>query len=91
VPSTKRIGIPWYRRDQWHLLRAVAPDSEQLEPSYPAWEKNASEQIWDLERRGFVVYRVDVDLGELLRWCEIKGLTPDASTRTRFAQEKTSG
>ena len=88
MDPTARVGIAWYREDQWQLLRAVAPDSHGLGPTYSAWEKVASEQIWELENQGLAVQRVDVDLTELLPWCHIKGLTPDAAARNRFAQEK---
>src|SRR2546425_12121161 len=87
-PESAIIALAWYRPDQWALLRAMSADAEVLEDVYDSWLAFASQQQRDLEGRGFTVRRVDVDVAELVRWCEQAGKSVDASARAEFACQK---
>ena len=82
------ITLAWYRSEQWALLRAVSTDANVLEDTYEAWRVFASKQQQDLERRGLLVQRVDIDVTDLVRWCEQSGNPVDGSARAQYAQER---
>ncbi len=39
------VGMAWYRREQWPMLRAVSADADKLEESYDEWVEYASRQF----------------------------------------------
>ena len=69
-PQHSEVAMAWYRRDQWALLRAVSADGQSLEETYEAWLAFATKQVRDLEARGFLVHKIEVEIGALTRWCE---------------------
>jgi hypothetical protein len=83
------IGLAWYRCEQWPLLRGLSLDGATFEPSHEAWLKNASSRLYDLEEQGHRVHKVDVDLTELLRWCEARGRQLDGQARADYVAELT--
>jgi hypothetical protein len=86
-PTPKIMGLAWYRPEQWTLLRAVVPDGDGLQASHAEWMKEASSRLWEFEQRGLVVRKVDVDLPQLLRWCEARGVIPDSRARADYAAD----
>jgi hypothetical protein len=80
------IGVAWYRREQWPMLRAMSADADQLEETYDEWVASASRQIRDLESRGIQVRKIDVDVGALTRWCQAQGRIVDAAARAEYAR-----
>jgi hypothetical protein len=90
-PQTGRVvGVAWYRPDQWQRLLEVAADSDSLHNTHPEWEIEATVRLQDLRNMGISVYRVDVDVEELLRWCNERDLELDGAARSRFVAEKLS-
>lgn len=83
-----RIGIAWYRREQWQRLRQVSSDVDDLEETYEEWLNEASQTVRILKSIGASFEKVDVDVEELLRWCKDRGLSVDANARSGFAAEK---
>ena len=81
-------GIAWYRPEQWQRLREVSADGQELEQTHAEWLAVATKTLTDLEREGFSVRKVDVDLEELLTWCGQKGMPVDGRARASFAQHK---
>jgi hypothetical protein len=80
------VGVAWYRREQWPMLRAMSADADKLEESYDEWVAFASRQIHDLESRGIGVRKIDVEVGALTRWCEAEGRIMDAEARAEYAR-----
>jgi hypothetical protein len=82
-----RIGIAWYRPEQWEHLRRVAPDADKLEVSFEAWHAHAEKMVDRLRREGYIVHKVDIDMAEFLSWCKMVGLEPDAAARSKYTSE----
>lgn len=82
------VGVAWFRPEQWTLLRAVCADSDRLELTYEEWVKEASAKAWELQQQGYAVRRVDVELAELVLWCEAKGRPVDEAARAEFVVSK---
>jgi hypothetical protein len=79
------MGLAWYRADQWPRLLASSEDRDQLEGRYEERLQMASERYQDLRRKGVRVEKVDVDVEELLKWCQAKGLGVNSSSRAEYA------
>ena len=85
---TTVLGVAWYRRQQWDRLREISADKDTLEETYDEWKANAESRIPDLERDGYVLHKVDIDVDELLRWCDSQGCPVDGEARSLFAAAK---
>jgi hypothetical protein len=81
-------GVAWYRPEQWQRLREVSEDADNLEETYDAWLKSAERMIRDGIPAGVVVEKIDVDIEEMLAWCNVLGLPMNAASRARFISER---
>ncbi len=79
-----QAGVAWYRRDQWERLRKIADDPENFHDTYEEWLATAQARTRDLERQGVSVRRVDVDVDELVKWCEEQQCKLDGQARANF-------
>jgi hypothetical protein len=81
-------GVAWYRREQWQRLREVSEDVDNLEETYDAWLQTAEGMIRDGLPPNAVVEKIDIDVEEVLAWCNILGLPMNAASRSRFVSER---
>jgi len=82
-----RVGVAWYTREQWVVVRAVATDPDNLEGTYEDWVIMAERTIQELARTGMVLEKVAIDGQALLAWCQREGRPVDAEARAAFAAE----
>jgi hypothetical protein len=85
-PENLEVAMAWYRREQWPLLRAMSADADQLEATYDEWLAIATQHVRDLEARGILVQKIEVDAEGLTRWCESEGRTVDGEARAEYAR-----
>jgi hypothetical protein len=83
----RAIGIPWYRGEDYLLLRALMVDAESLPPVYDDWLLVAEELEEQLVRAGHTVERVFIDHDEFKAWCRVQNCGWDADARSRYVQE----
>jgi hypothetical protein len=81
-------GVAWYRPEQWERLREVSEDVDNLEETYDAWLKTAEHLIRNGIPADVRVEKIDVDVEEVLAWCNVHGLPMNASSRSRFVSER---
>jgi hypothetical protein len=81
-------GVAWYRPEQWQRLREVSEDVDNLEETHEAWLKTAERLIRDGIPSDVRVEKIDVDVEEVLAWCNVKGLPMNASSRAQFVSER---
>src|SRR5229473_4654882 len=81
-------GVAWYRPEQWQRLREVSEDVENLEETYDAWLQTAERMIHDGIPNDVIVEKIDIDVEEVLAWCNVQGLPMNASSRARFVSER---
>ena len=79
-------GVAWYKREQWDLLKSVAPDADKLEKTYDEWIEYAERAFKDVRETGIDLVKVDVE--ELIRWCKDKRRPVDGAARTSFVIHK---
>ncbi len=82
-----RIGVAWYREDQWQLLRATASDPEIIEETYQEWLGIAWESMERLKEQGLDPVRVDFDVHEFNAWCNRHKRNPNAESRSEYVTE----
>lgn len=83
-----KLGFAWYRKEQWDRLLAVSSDRDCLEETYEGWLVIARKSFDEFKRAGNDVYRVDVDVEELIRWCQKRKRPIDGKARSEFAVHK---
>ena len=90
TPNQSRIitGVAWYRPEQWQRLREVSEDVENLEETYHAWLQTAERMIRDGIHADVVVEKIDVDVEEVLAWCNVMGLPMNTTSRAQFVSER---
>ena len=81
-------GVAWYRPEQWERLREVSEDVDNLEETYDAWLKTAERLIRDGIPADVVVEKIDIDVEEVLAWCNVRGLPMNTAARARFVSER---
>ena len=78
------VGIAWYRKDQWTKLLDFSADRDRLEASYSEWLEVAEARIGDLREEGVLAEKVEVDVDDLVRWCQAEGCPVDGDARSRY-------
>jgi hypothetical protein len=86
--QTRICSIPYYRREQYDLLREASIDKETFSISYEEMMAITESTHRDMENKGFKVVRVDVDIKELLEWATSLSASLNPESRTKFAMEK---
>ena len=81
-------GVAWYRPEQWQRLREVSEDVDNLEETYDAWLKTAERLIRDGIPADVVVEKIDIDVEEVLAWCNVRGLPMNTASRAQFVSER---
>ena len=83
-----KAGVAWYRPEQWKRLRQVADDVNELEETYEEWLSLATQKIAELQAQGIQIEKVEIDINELLTYCNIRGLPVTAKSRAEFVTDK---
>ena len=81
-------GVAWYKRDQWDQLLSVSTDRDTLEKTYDEWITGAQASYKQIEQMGLELQKIEVDINELIQWCQQNCLNIDSSARTSFVLEK---
>jgi hypothetical protein len=85
--SPGRIGLAWYKPDQWLHLLQVSSDSNKLEPTYEEWLLQAQKTLKRLKVQGIRAEKVIVDVVELTKWCRGHNYPIDAGSRASYVAE----
>jgi len=87
----RRIGLPWYRREDYPRIREMMSDRHNLAPTYDQWlaaaENNESVGL----QAGLGIARVMIEPDAFARWCAQKSLEPGSAARMEYARENCSG
>jgi molybdenum cofactor biosynthesis enzyme MoaA len=81
------VGIGFYRREQYPVLLETADDRNDIEETYDEWLKALKKGLQKASEAGVDPVKVDVDVYELLAYCQEHGLKNNAETRSQFFAE----
>jgi hypothetical protein len=82
------VAIGWYSLRDWLRLKATAADADSLHSTYREWLAEVERTINTLSNAGTEVERLNVDVDELVAWCEAEGVANTGAARARFIEEK---
>jgi hypothetical protein len=83
------LGVGWYRKDQWDLLKKKSEDANDLENTYYEWVANANDSIKTLSKSIHRIEKIDIDVNELIDWCKNEGCKINGESRANFISLKT--
>ena len=78
------MGVAWYRPEQWERLLEISSDYQELEDTFEEWKVMAEKNLRKLSQHGYVIRKVDIDVEELLSWCNLNHRPVDGDSRTEF-------
>jgi hypothetical protein len=78
------IGLGWYSREQWEALTKAVPDRSELDDTYEEWEAQATEALQTLAAEGVQPVKVQVDVADLVAWCQSMGRPANGEARADF-------
>lgn len=81
-------GVAWYRAEQWQRLREVAEDVDDLDDTYEAWLLSADRMLRESAASGLSIEKVDMNVQELLAWCNARGMAVNGKARSQYVSEK---
>ncbi|MFC4174053.1 hypothetical protein ACFOYU_18700 [Microvirga sp. GCM10011540] len=84
----RRIGLPWYSREDYPRIRAMMNDPHNLAPSYDQWFMAAQNNERVAQEAGLEVVRVPITPEDFAAWCSARGVEPGSSARSQRAQEE---
>jgi len=79
---------PWYRREEYALIREIMDDGDTLPLNFDEWEKNAESERAAAKREGVSIIPVFLDPDEFFTFCKEKKISPDKATATEFASSR---
>lgn len=82
------MGVAWYREDQWSRLLEISSDRDELEGTYAEWHAMAEKNLKLLNKQGYSIQKVDLDVEELLHWCNSQSRDVDGDARSEFVSIK---
>lgn len=86
----RRIGLPWYSREDYPRIRAMMSDRHNLAPTYDSWLAAAENNESVGQQAGLQVIRIMIEPEAFTRWCAEKDVEPDSAARRDYAAEKNS-
>ena len=87
----RRIGLPWYRREDYATLRAGMADPHGLASTYEGWLAAALNNEAVARQAGLDVVRVVVDPLAFAEWCAMRVRPADAGARVAYVKEAAEG
>ncbi|MBM1171721.1 hypothetical protein [Microvirga arabica] len=86
----RRIGLPWYRREDYPRIREMMADRHNLAPTYESWLAAAENNEEVGRQAGLHVSRILIEPEAFARWCAKKNVEPDSAARRDYVAEKSS-
>ncbi len=82
----RRIGVPWYSRENYPQIRALMADAGTLAATYDEWRMAAENNEGEARRVGIEVVRVLLEPEQFAAWCKASGRAPDRAARVAFVE-----
>jgi hypothetical protein len=83
----RRIGLPWYSREDYPRIRDMMIDRHNLAPTYDAWLAAAENNETVGRQAGLQISRTMIEPDIFAKWCTEKGLEPDSAARIKYVAE----
>jgi hypothetical protein len=87
---TRRIGLPWYSRENYPGILAVVADRHNFASTYDQWLMAAENNELVARQAGLEIDRVMIEPEAFARWCAAKEIAPDGAARKTYVSERQS-
>ena len=87
----RRIGLPWYSREDYPRVREMMSDRHNLASTYEQWLAAAENNESVGRQAGLDIVRVMIEPDAFARWCAGKGVEPGSAARMDYAKENCPG
>ena len=81
------IAICFYTPDSYEELKKVADDKKALCDTYADWLVEFSKAVKGIRDQGFEIMPVNINFGELIKWCKQNKLKNISSSRSKYVAE----
>ena len=82
--SDKIIGIAWYKKEQWFILRQVIENPNDIENTYEEWLNNAINLKKTVIDSGLTDEEVEIDIQDVISWCNKDNKTINSKNITEY-------
>ncbi|HDL01581.1 MAG TPA: hypothetical protein ENH23_05045 [candidate division Zixibacteria bacterium] len=82
-----KLGVAWFREDQWELLKTTAADSETIEDTYQKWLTGAVKRMEELIKEGYETVKIDFDVDKFNDWCQNNEKVPNGESRSEYTAQ----
>ena len=79
---------PWYRHDDYALVREIMEDRETFPLDFDEWENKAESELAAAKRDGVNITPVFLDPDEFFTFCKEKKIPPDTVTAAEFVNSR---
>ncbi|MEM7536783.1 MAG: hypothetical protein AAF639_31680 [Chloroflexota bacterium] len=81
-------GIAWYSEEDWHRLKQIAVDADELDDTYEDWVANVESAIKQFKMQGLHATKTPVSLAYIELWCEKNNRPLDGAARAAYVTEQ---
>jgi hypothetical protein len=78
--------MPWYERDDFVRLLALAEDRKEMTADYDVWQRRAKSVAHEFLARGRALQIVTIRTDEFLGWLNPLGLPNTSANRLRYVE-----
>lgn len=78
--------MPWYEREDFARLLALAEDGREMTADYDVWHRRAKAVAQEYLARGQALQIVTIRTDEFLGWLNPQGLPNTSATRLRYVE-----
>ena len=88
MAETQVTGILWWKPNQWEKAKQISSDSHAFDKTYQDWKNAAEKALINISILGTKVYKIEIDLDELVEWTKKKKIPLDSNARAEFVSLK---
>jgi len=88
MAETQVTGILWWKPKQWEKAKQISSDSHAFDETYQDWKKAAEKAFLNFSILGTKVYKIEIELDELVEWTKKKKIPLDSKARSEFVSLK---
>lgn len=83
------VGYAWYTRETYaKLIEGSDDELDILIATYDQWKKAADQRIKEMNEKGWLVIKVNIQYDDLKKWLGKNGLANIAQTREQYVDER---
>ncbi|PKA14344.1 hypothetical protein [Leptospira haakeii] len=87
-PAIMLFPIPYYKREQWTLIKDKMEDKDVLHPTWDEWRIDAENYLDTLASENKLYLRIEFDVNQFIDYCKDKNLPLVGRSRIQFISAK---